>query len=1212
MDGNKQEDWYKAIRKELLARDNECQLRFGSSYEYVRPAVNPYLYHDVDAFKKNNMFRATPQYCHYKKQRVENKKDPHERYYLSPKNKAQCANLKGIWHPDAINRVNKYDHGVCWTDTEDAHCGSQYQDIGLLRPKNVRAMHSTNIDKRIEQTSNACNADPTCAWVKTGKYSYDCFAKKRVKSRQGKVEMPPDNMPEFDLENFIYEWYKNNRPSRAPKVNELIGEGNRCVPAQNVKDGVPAAHSLSRMDFQSIRQNMIGLDPLHRDHQWYYEKFLGEEDLKTLRREYRYNIDTQRYVKNHFMTDDEKRALKESLVNKILDKRRIEHIQSVLDEAEEPAEETVGFAPSIPQSVINMVMKNVSRKKTSQRGMLAWHSTGSGKCHAKDTPILMYDGSIKMVQDIRIGDRVMGDDSRPREVLDLGRGFDMMYDIVDIKSGDSYRVNSEHILCLKREKKMPHTREEEVIEISVNEFLALPEETQQKLKGYRVPVEFAYAPCLVDPYFEGYNAAIAAVVPNVYKLNASKVRMKYLAGFLDRWARVENTEYVLPTLSPDIVFLAKTLGLHVHNNTLSGYVPCRKHSVAAAAATHPHTYDIIVKASDPDFYFGFMLDSNQRYLLADCTVTHNTCTATGAIDSFWDDPRDIIFASSLDALASNPDYKFHECALNLYPRFQRQPFIGQTREESMATIGEAFKKRNVRFMSFAQLAFRVRSTETYKTTGNPKDKPVPKMYVDLDKSVLIFDEVHNLFRPLQTQKRLHEYLESQLVDPTKFPNMKIVILTATPGDNIPDVVKLLNIIRDPSKPPITAPVDNTETALMTFKKSVRNMISFFDMSSDLTKFPKLLDEFPVRVPMGKRQFDAYIEAYNDVAPHARNFAALAKENQTNKYWAAARRYANMLYNFEPSLSLSEFSHKMPALLDTIKKAPSEKHYVYSAFFENRGYGGHGIIAVAKELDKIGYVKLTVAEAKALNKKGALPSKQPRYILAITNEISPGKKDEKDVSAGKNLHEMIKIYNSAANKNGEYVHVFLASQGFNEGIDLKGVRNIHIFEPLVTWASDKQTLGRAVRYCSHADLDRDKGEWVVRVYRYMSEMPLDIYKGANDKQELNKQSVKNAIDEAEAQLRALDKKTQKAEIAKVKAIITDKKKELRAIEKELRANKKIDINNVHNIEEVIHAEAKERMMALMNIYQAMKEAAVDCRIMQEFHKSTCADFSRVQQ
>jgi hypothetical protein len=37
---------------------------------------------------------------------------------------------------------------------------------------------------------------------------------------------------------------------------------------------------------------------------------------------------------------------------------------------------------------------------------------GTGKCHTFDTPILMYDGSVKMVQDIVVGDKVMGDDSK--------------------------------------------------------------------------------------------------------------------------------------------------------------------------------------------------------------------------------------------------------------------------------------------------------------------------------------------------------------------------------------------------------------------------------------------------------------------------------------------------------------------------------------------------------------------------------------------------------------------------------------------------------------------------------------------------------------------------------------------------------------------------------------------------------------------------------
>ena len=61
----------------------------------------------------------------------------------------------------------------------------------------------------------------------------------------------------------------------------------------------------------------------------------------------------------------------------------------------------------------------------------------------------MYDGSTKMVQDIVVGDKVMGDDSTPRNVIDLGRGEDELYEIIP-KKGEKFGVNSEHILCLKQ------------------------------------------------------------------------------------------------------------------------------------------------------------------------------------------------------------------------------------------------------------------------------------------------------------------------------------------------------------------------------------------------------------------------------------------------------------------------------------------------------------------------------------------------------------------------------------------------------------------------------------------------------------------------------------------------------------------------------------------------------------------------------------------
>lgn len=61
---------------------------------------------------------------------------------------------------------------------------------------------------------------------------------------------------------------------------------------------------------------------------------------------------------------------------------------------------------------------------------------GYGKCLGKDTPVLMYDGTVKKVQDIKRGDVLMGDDSTPRNVLSTIQGQSKLHRITPVK-GDS-------------------------------------------------------------------------------------------------------------------------------------------------------------------------------------------------------------------------------------------------------------------------------------------------------------------------------------------------------------------------------------------------------------------------------------------------------------------------------------------------------------------------------------------------------------------------------------------------------------------------------------------------------------------------------------------------------------------------------------------------------------------------------------------------------
>jgi len=73
---------------------------------------------------------------------------------------------------------------------------------------------------------------------------------------------------------------------------------------------------------------------------------------------------------------------------------------------------------------------------------------GAGKCLAPNTPIAMFDGTIKTAKEITVGDLILGDDSKPRKILSTCRGKEEMYRIVP-KRGDTFEVNKPHILTLR-------------------------------------------------------------------------------------------------------------------------------------------------------------------------------------------------------------------------------------------------------------------------------------------------------------------------------------------------------------------------------------------------------------------------------------------------------------------------------------------------------------------------------------------------------------------------------------------------------------------------------------------------------------------------------------------------------------------------------------------------------------------------------------------
>lgn len=324
--------------------------------------------------------------------------------------------------------------------------------------------------------------------------------------------------------------------------------------------------------------------------------------------------------------------------------------------------------------------------------LLFYGPPGGGKCHTINTPILMYDGSVKYVQDVVVGDKIMGDDSTPRRVLSLGTGEDQLYDILVGDSFDnpreniSYGANSEHILCLQ------HTNGNNV-EISVKDYLKLAEEEQNQLHSIHASIEFQELPTEIDPYTFGQQIWIdeekgfcVKSIPNEYKLNSRLNRMKFLAGIFEkrgnivhihRWKdaeipdprrvasqhpeklpsavqmrpnlrKKEKTIFELKHLNEEfaieLLFIIRSLGFWIESFqgtslTFSTKMmmrdlmdPADVNSFLSFATHSVGKIKVIPKGIGT--YYGFCLDGNHRYVLGNFLVTHNTTTIINFINEY--------------------------------------------------------------------------------------------------------------------------------------------------------------------------------------------------------------------------------------------------------------------------------------------------------------------------------------------------------------------------------------------------------------------------------------------------------------------------------------------------------------------------------------------------------------------------------------------------
>lgn len=126
--------------------------------------------------------------------------------------------------------------------------------------------------------------------------------------------------------------------------------------------------------------------------------------------------------------------------------------------------------------------------------------TASGKCLAPDTPVLLYSGKVVPAKQIKVGDELMGPDSKKRTVTSCTSGYGQLYEIkTRRKCKESWICNGDHVLTL-----VNCTHSKFIVDISVNDYLKQSKTFKHIhkliIQGVEYPTQYTLP---LEPYFVG-------------------------------------------------------------------------------------------------------------------------------------------------------------------------------------------------------------------------------------------------------------------------------------------------------------------------------------------------------------------------------------------------------------------------------------------------------------------------------------------------------------------------------------------------------------------------------------------------------------------------------------------------------------------------------------------------------------------------------------
>lgn len=474
------------------------------------------------------------------------------------------------------------------------------------------------------------------------------------------------------------------------------------------------------------------------------------------------------------------------------------------------------------------------------------------------------------------------------------------------------------------------------------------------------------------------------------------------------------------------------------------------------------------------------------------TGAGKTIVAASVIDKFWNTNKTIYYISRHDSL------KPHEDFLKLLK------LVWKRNDISLNKLYQKFK-----ILSIASFSNRIKAGEI-----NPNE------------TVVIIDEAQYLFasRAIPALKSKHEYLIDYLLK-RKTNELKVFILTATPGDNLNELATLLNIVKSHKEKYITK---------YNYKKHVSDKVLYLNMNKDFSVLPNIIGMFENIIDnnLNEEQTMKYIEKVHEL----RN--ELEDDNKKYKAYQILQKWSNSLY----IVTEDEVSNKIKSILKTIKKYPNDKHFIYSQYYKQ------GVQDLISTLNSNGYMIAT---------KENMNTKSKKFLLAKASD---------NFIASDDKNPIFKKYNAVDNKHGKFIQLFIATDSYNTGIDLKATKHIHFMEPTLEFLDTVQGVGRGARFCSHKDLD--KKDWTVKVHTYISQINADI---PSLLKKYHSSKYKNP-----------DK-----HIDKINNKINGDLKHL-------------DI--IKSVDRIIFEKGRNDYVEYFRLLNPLRENAIDCRVMSNFHNN----------